>query len=41
MQGLEYQAHFGPLRLQLKRTLIVGRSKDIFSLKKSTPVRLK
>lgn len=41
VRGREYQAYFGPLRLQLKRTLIVDRSKDIFSLKKSTLVRLK
>lgn len=40
MRGLEYQAYFGPLGLQ-QRTLIVGRSKDIFSLKTSTLVRLK
>ena len=41
MRGREYQAYFGPLimRFQLKRTLIVGRSKAIFSLKKSTLVR--
>lgn len=36
MRGREYQAYFGPLRPQLKRTLIVGRSRHIFTQKKFT-----
>ena len=36
MRERDCQAYFGPLRLQLKRTLIVGRSKDIFTQKEYT-----